>query len=68
MAEGRFLIPRILFSMIWHVGLDRPSNLMRVFPVVRIYSIVKKFLHLQKDIGLYSAMESRNRDQISLAF
>ena len=53
--------------MIWHVGLDRPSNLMRVFPLVRIYSIVKKFLHLQKDIGLYSVVESSNRDQISPA-
>lgn len=64
-AYSTFLVPRILFSMIWHVGLDLPSYLGRDFPLVRIYCTVTKFLHLQKHIGSCSVVESSNHDQIS---
>lgn len=48
-AQNRILVPRISFSMMWHVGLDLPSYLMGIFPLGRIYLVVKKCLHLQKD-------------------
>lgn len=48
-AQSRILVPRISFSMMWHVGLGLPSCLMGIFPLGRIYLVVKKCLHLQKD-------------------
>lgn len=48
-AQSRILVPRISFSMMWNVGLDLPSYLMGIFPLGRIYLVVKKCLHLQKD-------------------
>lgn len=31
-AQSRILVPRILFSMTWPVGLDLPSCLVGIFP------------------------------------
>lgn len=50
MAQGRFLVPKILFSVIQRIGLDLPSNFMRVFLLVRIYSIIKNFSTYRKTL------------------
>lgn len=65
-AQSRILVHRISFSMAWPGGLDLPPYLVGIFPWGRIYHIIKKFLHLQKDNGLCSVRERSNHDQISL--
>lgn len=64
--NSRFLVPRILFSVIWHVHPDLPSYLARDFPLVRAAYVVKKCLYLQKHVGSSSVVESSNYDQIPL--